>query len=524
MVKEVKSGDQNVNKTRIDVEEFIERVKIIKDERGISHGIGELLSSGGQGVVFKTDDPNVLLKLRVKTNMFGEKKIICDERSYEKFKNDINQVRLLPLPENLPIAMPAVLVEGDYCGYLMEILDEMYTLKNLATMISDDIEEEYKNTGGLKKRIFLFMKIAQIFIKLQTSGVVYGDLSLENIFISSDPSKNELWLIDADNMKLEKKVEKRIFTPGTGAPEVVNGTQNTLYSDRFTFALLLYYTLTTNHPFEGRLVVEDEDNFDEEAAWEGGEDMYEKAHRYEISWVGDEDDDSNRSDRGIPAEYVVTDGLQRFFQETFGFHGINSPSSRPDFLQWYNELKEAYDSIVECGECGQSYYMNEGGVCPFCNSDLTDRRVYRAEIKDKILLDNSDFWEIADRNRAAKDLGVTDTKEVYEDVGVKYFIDSRKEQYLLGYHIAPCEDMDDELKEAVQFIFVGESVIIKNLQDREIEINGTEIGYHESVRAPLNVSCEENGGILFKISVEIAENITREITVSGGEADWNLKI
>lgn len=521
MEKEMQAGNQFIDETRIDIDEFIEKVKFIKDERGIIHGIVELVSSGGQGVIFKTEDPNVLLKLRVKANVFGEKKIICDEKSYKRFKEDINEIRLLQLPENLPIAMPAVVVEGNYCGYLMEVLDEMCTLKNLAKMESDDIEEEYRETGGLKKRVFLFMKIAQIFIKLQSSGVVYSDLSLENIFISSNPLKNEVWLVDSDNMKLERKIKSSIFTPGTGAPEVVNGLQNTLYSDRFTFALLLYYTLTTNHPFEGKLVVENENNFDEEAAWEGGEDMYEKAHHYQISWVGDEDDKSNRSDRGIPPQYVVTEGLQRLFQQTFGFHGINSPSARPDFLQWYNELKEAYDKVVECDNCGQSYYINEDGVCPFCNDNDYSRRerVYRAEIKDRIVMDNSDFWEIAEKNRAAKDFGITDTRVIYDDIGIKYFSNIIEDQYLLGYHIAPCKNMDDELKEAVQLSFTDGAVFIKNLQEKPIKVNEVEIGYYESINIPLNTEYEDDGEILFTLSIEVSENITREIRVSGGEID-----
>ena len=78
---------------------------------------------------------------------------------------------------------------------------------------------------------------------------MYGDLSPKNVFISKARESYEAWLIDLDNLSFIKDVKGAIGTKGYMAPEVAKGMPNTIYSDRYSFALLAYKFLLMKDQF-----------------------------------------------------------------------------------------------------------------------------------------------------------------------------------------------------------------------------------------------------------------------------------
>ena len=74
---------------------------------------------GGQGAVYRTNHSNILVKISNK-----------DESEYEKFVDEVNDVRILDLPRDIKIAKPIELLKKPYVGYYMQLLSGMAANKN----------------------------------------------------------------------------------------------------------------------------------------------------------------------------------------------------------------------------------------------------------------------------------------------------------------------------------------------------------------------------------------------------------
>ncbi len=518
-----------------------------KDTNNVYHIIEGELSRGGQGVVFKTKDPKILLKFKFNKDENGNLTTpVFDKIEYEQFLEEIKKIKLLDLPGDLPIAKPEIALGESNCGYLMKMIEDMMPLSELSEIKEKNITEPFIESGGLKKRLLIFMKIAKIFITLQSRGVIYADLSFNNIFISAGKENSVVWLIDADNMRYSLDSIENIYTQSIGAPEVVTGqSANTLFSDRFSFAVLLFYTLTLSHPMVGNMVENPgmSDNMgDEEDAWEeddwddeDGEDLdseeddwdsesdeseagqedngrYERAYRGEFPWVGDIEDSSNCQCDGIPMEYVINKELKELFQKTFGREGISLPVERPDFTQWYKALKKAYDSLIECPECHSTYYAHQKR-CPFCNQEK-DFPYYKVNILDSIHIKNL-FLDME-----IPDMSPEENKKnefINEMVCTKYFIPSQTPQYLYRYH-TDITTLDKELEKTIEFVFHPDGVIkIKNLDNtREIYVKNEE-WYLVEPSQSIEVNIDQISTSMCRVDININEKCVRHIVIARGE-------
>lgn len=502
-----------------------------EDENGMEHILDKELSRGGQGVVFKTKDPQIIIKFEFDKDESGQlTKAKFGVKEFFQFRNNIQKVQILPLPEGMPIARPEVMLTNSNCGYAMKMLEGMVPLKSLIEFGKENIGEFFLETGGLKKRLIIFMKLARIFHMLQIRDIVYGDLSFNNVFISEDKDYNEVWLIDADNMRYSLDSVGNVFTPGIGAPEVVVGeTSNTVYSDRFSFAVLLFYALTTNHPFVGYMVTNpndgedddwDDDDWDDDD-WdvddsddslkntENGEvvNLYDRAYRGEFPWIGDRSG-KNSTDKGIDMNLVINDELFKLFDRTFNRDGILEPLERPDFSQWYKALKTAIDSLIECPHCHSTYYESEK-KCPFCESATDEREYYKVYITDIVKVDNIflDSEKELNSKYDTNHIQEKETQVIFEKVGKKCFDISSEPQYLYRYHTHLCT-LDNELDETIKFIFKKDGEIeIENLCNKDIkECTNDEIKPFEKKNIYITDSH-------YDLYMWVADNIIRNIKI-----------
>lgn len=362
--------------------------ELIRDEFNNIHKKSEVLGAGGQGIVFRTKDPNVAIKFV--TDSQGEP--ITDKEECERYFQKLKRVRLLPLPEKLHVAVPAALLK-DTAGYVMQLLTEMIpfssfwldgktavkmSAENIPQWLSGVSEQDgktlmhYINTGGLRRRLIALSKCASIVAKLHGAGLVYGDISHNNVFISRDPSSSEVWLIDADNLRFAVQSKgSSVYTPKYGAPEIVQGLDcGRFRTDCHAFAVMAFYMLTMIHPFEGELVI----NSDWADEGDNGMSMEEKAYAGLVPWIDDEEDDSNYSDNGLPRVLVLTDTLRKLFQETFGPGRIKF-WRRPSIFHWTEALSQAADQTILCPSCGMSWYIKEQDKCPYCERVMPSRIV-----------------------------------------------------------------------------------------------------------------------------------------------------
>ena len=366
--------------------------KPMVDDYGNVHYLGEELARGGQGVVYRTKDADLAIKQPL--NASGK------PDTNANLRNQFHNIRLLPLPPRIPLSLPLAILR-DEPGYVMRLLNgmkpfgifdldgtdkkklkESFNKKELklpewlAKMPDSDSAlrlYHYALTGSTRRRLFALSKCASILARLHSAGLVYGDISPNNAFIGEGNSK-DVWLIDADNLRLERiKGGNSVYTPHYGAPEIVQGTnQSRPRTDCWAFSVMAFNLLTLAHPFIGKKVLQPEDDdsgWDAEPANENEPvDLDEQAYAGLLPFIDDEDDDSNPAITcpPLPRELVTTDELRRLFQETFGI-GRTQPHRRPAVIFWAMELAKAYDQSLTCPQCSMSYFV-EHKCCPYCQT------------------------------------------------------------------------------------------------------------------------------------------------------------
>lgn len=362
-------------------------LKPLVDEYNNVHQMADELARGGQGVVYRTKDADLAVKQPLDAAGQPDKNANLRER--------FQHVRLLPIPRRIPVSLPLAILR-DEPGYVMRLLngmkpfasfdldgrskkkleDQSQALPQWLTKIPDkDLALRllhYAQTGSTRRRSLALAKCAAILARLHSAGLVYGDISANNAFIGEDDT-TDVWLIDADNMRLElPSGGVSVYTPGYGAPEVVQGRdQSRPRTDCWAFAVMTFKLLALCHPFIGKKVLEpedEEDGWDADPAPNGtATDLNEQAFAGFLPFVDDEDDDSNEGVGGLPRVLVATEGLRRLFQETFGA-GRELPHRRPTMAFWTLELARAADQSLDCLECGMSHFADEYAQCPYCGA------------------------------------------------------------------------------------------------------------------------------------------------------------
>lgn len=348
--------------------------------------------AGGQGVVFRTKDPDLAVKLihnSTKTDVSAD---TSKNRRYA-------ELRLLPLPERINLTLPRAELK-DAAGYVMMLLDDMQefgdalAIENVRpNMVSPWLEElrdsapefadfigGYIATGGVRRRLSMYMEAARVLAALHTKGLVYCDFSARNCFISTVPGNDTVWLIDADNLSFAENISKdALCTKEYAAPEVIQKGLFSPWSDCYSFAISLFKDLMCVHPFMGALLEED---FNEE---DFADDTEARAFQGEFPWICDSEDDSNSCSDGLveQREVIMTDRLFRLFDRTFSEKGRRKRKTRPTMLEWFFALAEALDGSVKCSHCGMDFDASLG-KCPWC--DTKPRIVSLESHKDDVVL------------------------------------------------------------------------------------------------------------------------------------------
>lgn len=350
----------------------------VVDETGTVHRlVSEPIGRGGQGVVFRTRSPDVAVKLILggapRPRSHGERATahlsailasgafdaLAGDAALAPLRERLDDVRLLPL-DDLQIARPIALLRG-HVGYAMRLLTDMEPVaKLIAPPSAEGIAEFYVATGGLRRRLRTLARTARLLSRLHGIPAVYGDVSPNNVFVSSDHDHHEAWLIDPDNLHLEGERGPAVYTPGYGAPEVLQRrARPSTLSDAWSFAVLAFQVLAQAHPLIGARV--------EEGGWDESVDLEAKAFAGELPWIHDDQDDDNHGELGIfPRDLVLSPRISALFARALG-RGRLQPAARPSLAEWADVLEHAADHTLRCPSCASTYYLNRAG-CPWCDA------------------------------------------------------------------------------------------------------------------------------------------------------------
>ena len=350
-------------------------IRQVKDSFDFTHIITKALKSGGQGLVCWTDNSEIVVKFAL--DLKGQ--LISRERDKAEFKkNDakFKSVVYKPFPDRIRLAHPIACL-ADYSGYVMRFMGDMTSFADLVPTTQLGIENMAKD-GGHRRRFLLLSKLAALLTKLHANGMVYCDLSPNNVFVTENYEQNtqNVWLIDADNVFiLGEDEDNLVYTPRYAAPELFDRKPCSQNSDIYSFATLAFETLAALHPFEGEKATNWTDCGDDWDAESTAPDSTPPAidPRYsgKYPWVEDTEDDSNHTQAGLPRQNFLTDETFALFNMTFSEKGRESPKTRPTVSLWARAFAHSHALSVQCPDCKMSFVFDETKkICPWCDQKL----------------------------------------------------------------------------------------------------------------------------------------------------------
>lgn len=377
-----------------------------EDEFGYFYLLGKKVNEGGQGAVYRIEgDDDIALKIAVCHNdnpaqdsIQQEEKspltvINEDVKEVEILRERLKNVRLLPIPKTLNISRPLCLIK-DGAGYIMSFMGgkpfSAFNKKDHPEQTSEypcfqlnedgtptehaDYFFSYIKSGGTRKRLLALGQAAISLSELHNQGLIFGDISEGNIMFSTDKNHIRIGLIDVDNICFENKAGgESVYTPGLGAPEIVNGTSgsNTM-SDSYAFAVMAFRLLTLLHPFD--------DGENQTEAW-SQQSINAEPKEEDKPWIYDRNDDSNKVKENkvqvyVPLAMTIDDNFE-LFQNTFS-KGLNKPIYRTPLIKWSSSFLKAADRMILCPKCRMTYFFDykdaETGKfgCPWCDEKNPD--------------------------------------------------------------------------------------------------------------------------------------------------------
>ncbi len=354
-------------------------LKEIVDSEGNIHKIIEVLGEGGQGIVYRCLDKDVVIKIVLRDGV-----PIKDKEALEQYEKSVLNLSFKPIERHFPMSIPLVTLKEEQ-GYVMKMAEGYKPLKTFLKKpsileneekdgifkINNTIQElckdnhhmalslsYYSQTQGLRSRLKILTHLAKLLFRLQSKGLVYGDLNLNNVFYKD----NSAFLIDADNVRYEsEKALCIIFTPNYGALEISQTSKNsditnynTMLSDTFSFAVIAYELLNMVHPFDGDMADDNVENF------------------IELPWIEDSENKSNNSCSLLPC--FLTRDLKILLAQCFE-EGKKDPLKRPTMPLFIESLEKASLQVLECENCSMTYYDRECEICPYCDAKKPIRLV-----------------------------------------------------------------------------------------------------------------------------------------------------
>lgn len=333
----------------------------VLDTKGSAYELKDEISRGGQGIVYHTHLPQVLIKGFINK----------DEQARQRWRKHISWLIQQDLGD-LKLARPLVMLAEPRCGYVMELMDGLISLQSLLDSFiaaGEEAAADYLQQGGMRRRVRILCQLARTLNQLHGRGMLYGDLSPANIFVSDDPLHAETWLIDCDNISLEAHSSMTLHTTDYGAPEVVRGDALlSSLTDVWSFAVITYQLLTHNHPFKGELVNDGEPEL-EEAALRG-------LH----PWINDSQIDTNICFSNLPIELTEHSRLPELFRRCFE-DGKENAYERPGMAEWLEALSEIEERFFDCANCAGNSILPvelstiDDAVCFFCGEPADPKLV-----------------------------------------------------------------------------------------------------------------------------------------------------
>lgn len=337
--------------------------KIITSVSGKQYLLTEISGQGAQGTVYSESSDNYIIKLYRNGTVYQN-------------RNRLRKLEWL-LKQSYPdqFIKPLDIFEKPYIGYAMEKVKEHSSLNKLLIPSKEVSFSEWynKETGGLRRRLFLGYKIAMQFALLHESNRAYCDISGNNILVNKDPKIASVCMIDIDNIYIPGGDSVNVL--GTSryiAPEIMNKQMlPDILTDAYSLAVILFELLRVGHPYIGDMVDD------------GTPEQQEQAYLGLYPYV-DEENSINYSTQMLPENIIFTQELKKLFYKTFVV-GKENRLERTTAREFALACLEASNKVMKCTECGNWHLALSNPerkyICPWC--DAENKRPMFLQFKDR---------------------------------------------------------------------------------------------------------------------------------------------
>jgi len=236
-----------------------------------------------------------------------------------------------------------------------------------------DAVEQFRQGRSWLEYLKLARGCAAAVRAIHGKGMAHADVHLKNFL--ANPLSGEVVLIDLDGLVVKGFLPPQVKgMPGFIAPEVMMGKNKPEeQTDRYSLAVLILWTLLLRNVMQTQTCYDpDDDKHDDELGY-GQYACFSENPNDRRNWI---------SRIGVPlfrkgalSYRALTPKLQELTERAL-VQGLHDPSKRPQAIEWERALAEAYDVLVSCANCRQSYFYlywlqpPPRRQCPFCGAGV----------------------------------------------------------------------------------------------------------------------------------------------------------
>lgn len=251
-----------------------------------------------------------------------------------------------------------VVASGQHDGFVMPLLSPEY--KAFSDLLNSRISVDF---ASFRAAVTAALELAQTYRELHAKAFIFPYLSPFELMIK--PETGSILIGNGEETLADGETSNLCCLPRFSAPEIVRGEgKPSVYTDRYSLALLIFMLLTRTHPLEGRryfcstlMTPEQEKQF----------------YGTDPRFILDPDDDSNCPVAGVQIAIgkvwpELPDYMKKMFTRQFGKDVLMDPKKRATETEWLKLLLRFRSEIIPCAACGaESFGWGSDAANPVCS-------------------------------------------------------------------------------------------------------------------------------------------------------------